>query len=59
MGEDTQASDEAGTQPVSFDITDAVKLNAPCQVSIFCTRTFFNELGTGGLLGPAMIYREK
>jgi hypothetical protein len=46
-------------QPVSFDITDAVKLNAPCQVSILCTRTAFNELGTGGLLGPAMVYREK
>jgi hypothetical protein len=46
-------------QPVSFDITDAVKLNQTCQVSILCTRTFFNELGTGGLLGPAMIYREK
>ncbi len=45
--------------PASFDITDAVKPGASAQISIFCTRTDFNELGTGGLLGPVAIYREK
>jgi len=46
-------------QPVSFDITDAVKPNSDCQIAILCTRTEFNELGTGGLLGPVALYREK
>jgi hypothetical protein len=45
-------------QPVSFDITDVVKAGANT-VALFCTRTDFNELGTGGLLGPAAVYAEK
>ena len=46
-------------QPASFDITAAVKPGAENQVSLLCTREFLNELGTGGLLSPALIYREK
>ncbi len=46
-------------QPVSFDITDAVKVGAANSVAVLATRTFFNELGTGGLLAPLMVYREK
>ena len=46
-------------QPASFDITTAIKPGAENQISILCTRTFFNELGTGGLLGPVVVYREK
>lgn len=46
-------------QPGSFDITSAIKPGATNQISILCTRTFFNELGTGGLLGPVTVYREK
>jgi hypothetical protein len=45
-------------QPASFDITAVAKPGAN-QISILCTRTFFNELGTGGLLGPVVVYREK
>jgi hypothetical protein len=45
-------------QPASFDITDTVK-SGENQLSILCTRTAFNELGTGGLLAPVVIYREK
>lgn len=45
-------------QPASFDITSALQPKTN-QVSILCTRTFFNELGTGGLLSPVVIYREK
>ncbi len=46
-------------QPVSFDITAALNPKGPQQIAILCTRTFFNELGTGGLLGPVVVYREK
>jgi hypothetical protein len=45
-------------QPVSFEVTDALKPGAN-QISILCTRTVFNELGTGGLLAPVVIYRGK
>ena len=43
----------------NFDVTAVVKPGAANQISILTTRTFFNELGTGGLLGPAALYREK
>lgn len=46
-------------RPFSFDITSAVKAGASNQISLLCTRTFLNELGTGGLLAPVVIYREK
>jgi hypothetical protein len=45
-------------QPASFDVTAAVRPGKN-QVTILCTRTFFNELGTGGLLAPVTFYREK
>lgn len=45
--------------PISFDITAAVKPGAPNQITIRGTRVFINELGTGGLMGPVYIYREK
>ena len=41
------------------DVTAVVKPGAANQISILTTRTFFNELGTGGMLGPAALYREK
>jgi hypothetical protein len=44
-------------QPVSFDITTALNPAGDNQISLLCTREFLNELGTGGLLGPAMIYQ--
>ena len=57
----TKTGDEAKgyCQPFSFDITSAVKAGAENQISILCTRSGFNELGTGGLLGPVAIYCEK
>jgi sugar lactone lactonase YvrE len=45
-------------QPFSFDITDVAKPGRN-SVAIFFTRTDVNELGTGGLLAPAMVYAEK
>lgn len=45
--------------PASFDITGAVKPGADNQVTIVGTHTFINELGTGGLIGPVVLYREK
>jgi hypothetical protein len=46
-------------KPLSFDITSALKSNAENQITIRGTRVFINELGTGGLLGPVYLYRER
>jgi hypothetical protein len=45
--------------PYSFDVSAALKPNADNQIVIEGTRTFINELGTGGLLGPVYLYQEK
>lgn len=44
--------------PASFDITEAIQ-EGENQIAIYCVRTFLNELGTGGLLGPVVVYRER
>jgi len=41
-----------------FDITAAVKAGKN-QFTLLCERTSLNELGTGGLLGPVIVYRDK
>jgi hypothetical protein len=46
-------------QPVSFDISTAVVPGKENQISLLCTREELNELGTGGLLAPVVIYRDK
>ncbi len=46
-------------QPASFDVTNVVLPGVENQISLLCTREFLNELGTGGLLGPVVMYREK
>ena len=46
-------------QPASFDITTAVKPGKDNTLAISCNRIFFNEIGTGGLMGPVIIYQEK
>ncbi len=45
-------------QPASFDITDAIVSGRNC-IAIQCVRLSQNELGSGGLLGPVLVYREK
>ena len=45
-------------EPAQFDITAAVKPGVN-QLTIVCERNWLNELGTGGLMGPVVIYREK
>lgn len=45
-------------QPASFDARAELK-TGDNQVSLFCTREFLNELGTGGLLAPVVVYRER
>jgi hypothetical protein len=50
---------EGYCQPASFDITAALKPDGPNQITILCSRTFLNELGTGGLIAPVVLYREK
>lgn len=46
-------------QPASFDVTAALKPGAMNQITIKCKRPFINELGSGGLMGPVVLYREK
>ena len=41
-----------------FDITATLKAGDN-QFTFLCDRTHLNELGTGGLMGPVIIYREK
>ena len=45
-------------QPAQVDITAAMQAGDN-QFTILCERTHLNELGTGGLMGPVIIYREK
>jgi hypothetical protein len=46
-------------QPVSFDVTSVVNAGGESQISLLCTREFLNELGTGGLLAPVVLYRDR
>jgi hypothetical protein len=46
-------------KPISFDVTAALKPGAENQITVRATRTFINELGIGGLLGPLFLYSEK
>ncbi|MBM4037499.1 MAG: DUF4838 domain-containing protein [Planctomycetes bacterium] len=57
--QETRVAAEGYCQPFSFDITAALRPGAKNTLALFCTRTFFNELGTGGLLAPVVLYREK
>jgi hypothetical protein len=58
-GTETKDEIDGYCQPFSFDITSAIKPGQTNEVSIRMDRTFLNELGTGGLLAPAVIYAEK
>jgi len=53
------AKAEGYCQPFSFDVTGLLKPDADNQLTLVGTRTGLNELGTGGLLGPVLLYREK
>ncbi|MBM4093495.1 MAG: DUF4838 domain-containing protein [Planctomycetes bacterium] len=45
-------------QPALLDITSALKAGDN-QFTILCDRAHLNELGTGGLMGPVVLYRER
>ncbi len=45
-------------RPGRFDVTGALKAGDN-QFTILCERYQLNELGTGGLVGPVVLYREK
>lgn len=57
-GETTETA-KGFARPFSFDITQAAKADADNQITIASTRDFLRELGTGGLMGPVYLYREK
>lgn len=46
-------------KPFLFDVTDAVAANAENTLAILATRTFINELGTGGLMAPVTLVAEQ
>lgn len=46
-------------QPAAFDITDALKPGQANTLAISCKRTYLNEIGTGGLMGPIIVYQNK
>lgn len=45
--------------PISFDITSFFKPGEENDFALIGTRTFLNELGTGGLMSPLYLYQEK
>lgn len=45
-------------QPAQFDITDAL-VDGQNKFTIVCERTWLNELGTGGLMGPVVLFQDK
>ena len=44
--------------PAQFEVTSAIKPGAN-QITVLCERNWLNELGTGGLMGPVVVFREK
>jgi hypothetical protein len=48
-------------EPASYDVTSVLKPGASNQITIIGTRPpgWINELGTGGLMGPVLLYAEK
>ncbi|MFN0128575.1 MAG: hypothetical protein ACKV19_18030 [Verrucomicrobiales bacterium] len=45
-------------QPARFDVTDAVQEGVN-EFALLAERVHLNELGTGGLMGPVILYRER
>lgn len=56
---ETAVSFSGFCKPASFDVTAVIRPGAENQVSLHCTREELNEVGTGGLLSPVVVYREK
>ena len=57
--EQMDAHVDAGlNEPASFDITQVVRPGRN-QITILSTRSYINELGAGGVLGPVTIYAGK
>ena len=58
-----ETKDEFGgfVTPGSWDITKAIKPRAENQITAMCTRwdSYINEIGTGGIMGPCVVYQEK
>ncbi len=60
----TDAGDERDSyrgyaRPASFDVTEAIRPNEKNLIAFICERDGLNELGTGGLMGPVMLFRER
>lgn len=49
---------DGSCRPARLDVTDALKAGDN-QFSILCERYNLNEVGTGGLMGPVVLYRDR
>lgn len=58
-GEKQNQTESVFSKPLSFDITKAMKPGEDNTIVVQATRTEPHELGTGGLMGPVYLYREK
>ena len=45
--------------PMSLEITGAVAPEGVNQIAVLCIRKNLNEIGTGGLLGPVLVYAQR
>lgn len=43
-------------KPFEFDVTDYIRFDKPNTISVKVTNIQFNEIGTGGIIAPVMIY---
>jgi len=50
---------EGFSVPASFDVSSQMTRGGVHQIAILCRRIAINELGTGGLLGPVVVYRRR
>jgi hypothetical protein len=49
---------DGSCRPARFDVTDALKAGDN-QLSLLCERYHLNELDTGGLIGPVVLFRDR
>jgi len=49
----------SGLPELAIDFTSAIIPDKKNLIAITCERTIYNEIGTGGLMGPVLIYQDQ
>ncbi len=44
-------------RPWEFDATAAVRFGGPNEIAVDVANNYLNEIGTGGITGPVMLYQ--